>query len=188
MDKQSLRAALTAARRESVQTETSEQRARRAQTIAGLLFQFDQLGSARSAGVQTGIVASHQSLASEPPTDVLNRELLAAGFQVIVPVHEIDGQLLPGLQWVDMTSGNVVAANGDDFRELPVLLIVTPALAIGRDGTRLGKGKGYYDRFFASLPRYPTGPQRVGIVGPTEIFDSVPVDGFDQPIDDWVVG
>ena len=187
MDKQSLRAELTTARLKRARSETAEQRGHRAEAISRMYLELDQLRHGDPAGVP-GIVASYQSLPSEPPTDVLNRGLLDSGIQVIVPVHEVDDQLLEDMHWIDLASGELVAEGGEAFRARRVALIVTPALAIGRDGTRMGKGKGYYDRFFRGLDRYPDGPLRVAIVGPEEVFDSVPVDELDEPIDDWVIG
>ena len=185
MDKPSIRNKLSAARRSAVQQETPQERLRRAQDLAKQCLALEQLQSAEGPAV---IVASYESLPSEPPTTELNEALLAAGFRVILPVHEAAGRLLEGLHWRDATSDEIVAEETAQFARLSVCVVFTPALAIGRDGTRLGKGKGYYDQFFERLPRHPVGPLRVALIGPSEIFDSLPVDDNDQPIDDWVIG
>jgi 5-formyltetrahydrofolate cyclo-ligase len=54
-------------------------------------------------------------------------------------------------------------------------LIVMPALAAGRDGNRLGRGKGFYDRAVSSLDA-----PRVVVVHDSEVFDQVPAELFDQ--------
>jgi 5-formyltetrahydrofolate cyclo-ligase len=56
-------------------------------------------------------------------------------------------------------------------------LIVMPALAAGRDGNRLGRGKGFYDRAVSSLDA-----PRVVVVHDTEVFNHVPAEGFDQKV------
>ena len=57
-------------------------------------------------------------------------------------------------------------------------LIVVPALAAGRDGSRLGRGKGYYDRALNGL----TAP-RIVAVHDEELFDSVPCEEHDLKMD-----
>jgi 5-formyltetrahydrofolate cyclo-ligase len=54
-------------------------------------------------------------------------------------------------------------------------LVIMPALAAGRDGSRLGRGKGYFDRALAGH-RSP----RVVVVHDSELFTSVPTEEFDQ--------
>ena len=56
-------------------------------------------------------------------------------------------------------------------------LIVMPALAAGRDGNRLGRGKGFYDRAVSSLEA-----PRVAVVHDSEVFDQVPAEPFDQKV------
>ena len=59
-----------------------------------------------------------------------------------------------------------------------VELIVMPALAAGRDGSRLGRGKGYYDRAVDGLAT-----PRVVIVHDEELFETLPTEEFDQRCD-----
>ena len=60
-------------------------------------------------------------------------------------------------------------------------LIATPALAFDRGGNRMGRGAGYYDRFFASLP--PQGDFFLcGFCLSVQIVDEVPMDTFDRKV------
>lgn len=54
-------------------------------------------------------------------------------------------------------------------------LIVVPGMAFDRNGNRLGRGKGYYDRFLAKYPEVA----RIGICFDFQVVDSVPTDDFD---------
>lgn len=185
MDKQTLRAELMRARREHSEATTEAQRYARAQGIA--VLGVDLVARHRTTGTPC-VVASYDALPTEPPTSELNAMLERAGVQVLLPVHQSEGQFLDQMRWTDLTTGNVVAESNSDFVELNAIVVFTPALAAGRDNTRIGKGKGFYDRFFGELPRYPLGPLRVAVVGPTEVFESVPTDPHDQPIDTVLTG
>jgi 5-formyltetrahydrofolate cyclo-ligase len=66
------------------------------------------------------------------------------------------------------------------------LLILTPGLAFDRHKRRLGKGKGFYDRFLRGLRRaHPPGSESwaVGIAFGEQIVDRVPVTDFDEPLE-----
>ena len=54
-------------------------------------------------------------------------------------------------------------------------LVIVPGVAFDRDGNRLVRGKGYYDRL---LPRIPSA-YKVGICFPFQIVEEVPAEPFD---------
>ena len=115
-------------------------------------------------------VAAYESLPTEPPTEALIERLTAAGHRVIVPV------LLPDKD-LDWRAGDTLlgrAAIGD------ATLVVVPALAIGRDGMRLGQGGGSYDR---ALTRCAPGARVIALVYDDELATGVPTDPHDQAVD-----
>ena len=58
-------------------------------------------------------------------------------------------------------------------------LVLCPGLGFGRDLSRIGRGKGYYDRFLARLrPGTPV----AGVAFPCRIVDAVPVGPLDIPM------
>jgi 5-formyltetrahydrofolate cyclo-ligase len=62
--------------------------------------------------------------------------------------------------------------------------ILIPALRVGRDGSRLGRGAGYYDRALANVPSHSTGgPIRICLVFDDEVDESVPSEPHDALID-----
>ncbi|MDR2111351.1 MAG: 5-formyltetrahydrofolate cyclo-ligase [Spirochaetaceae bacterium] len=88
-------------------------------------------------------------------------------------------------------AGRTPKFSPEDF---PALIIV-PGLAFDRGGNRLGHGKGYYDRFFASLDReadrYPgTGPAyfTIGLCLEIQVVSRVPVEGGDKKMDALCTG
>jgi len=59
-------------------------------------------------------------------------------------------------------------------------LVVTPGLGFDRKGNRLGRGGGYYDRFFAHEQLKAC---KCGFAFAEQLIDSVPVTDHDQAID-----
>jgi 5-formyltetrahydrofolate cyclo-ligase len=52
-------------------------------------------------------------------------------------------------------------------------------VAFSKDGNRLGRGRGYYDRFLPKLNR----AYKLGVGFSFQIVDYVPTDIYDQPLD-----
>ena len=59
-------------------------------------------------------------------------------------------------------------------------LIFTPGLAFDRQGNRLGRGKGYYDRFFAEIEGKEF--EAVGLCMGIQIIPSAPVEKWDHKV------
>ncbi len=59
---------------------------------------------------------------------------------------------------------------------------VVPGMAFDADGNRLGRGKGYYDRFLAPLPHI----YKIGVCFPFQLLDSVPAEPTDIRMDEVV--
>lgn len=58
-------------------------------------------------------------------------------------------------------------------------LIIVPGLAFDRAGTRLGMGKGYYDRFLSGQKQ----ALRVALAFSFQILDQLPKDPYDEAVD-----
>lgn len=65
-------------------------------------------------------------------------------------------------------------------------IILVPAVAYGMDGTRIGRGKGFYDRFisqsFESCGKIE-GKYRIGVVPACRVLGQVPSDSWDMKVD-----
>ncbi|WP_344314821.1 5-formyltetrahydrofolate cyclo-ligase [Fodinicola feengrottensis] len=172
--KRTLRAELLAARRERPEAARG---ADSAHIIAALTAGLSHLG------VRT--VAGYAPIGSEPGQP-LPDALLAAGFRVLLPVVRADNDL----DWANYRAPTDLAAAGRGLVEpvgrrlgvdavAGVGAVVVPAVAVGRDGGRLGRGGGSYDR---SLPRVPAGVPIVALTYDNELMDVVPTEPHDQRI------
>ena len=211
MDKGDLRAQVRANRRESRSAADAESWAERGRVFAALALSEPEL---RAVCYRGGTVASYLSYGGEPPTNELNEALEASGARVLIPVIERNGELFEDLGWAELGAAAVVGRHGVPEPAGPVLgrgaaglldlgcaVLILPALAVGRDGSRLGQGGGFYDRVLKQLPRAQAlgarapslrlsvqalCPIRIALVSPDEVFDSVHTGAHDQPIDRFI--
>lgn len=61
-------------------------------------------------------------------------------------------------------------------------LAVIPGMAFDKSGNRLGRGKGYYDRFLPAIKdKY-----KIGVCFPFQYLDAIPVEPTDIPVDEVI--
>jgi 5-formyltetrahydrofolate cyclo-ligase len=132
------------------------------------------------------LVTCFASMATEPPTDRLRTKLRELGKEVLLPIMKPGNSLVWGFD-----SANLVRNDYGIYEPVPADIDITnasailiPALRVGRDGSRLGRGAGYYDRALASLPTFALGgPIRICLVFDDEVDNSVPSESHDALID-----
>jgi len=166
--KAQLRRACSAARQARDADEI--ERARAAVTVAVL---------ERCAHDGWGCVAAYVPLRTEPGSLALLDGLREHGARVLVPV------LLPDrdLDWSawDGTGSPVRPLGVDAVATADAVLV--PALAVARDGVRLGRGGGSYDR---ALARAAPGAPRAALLFDGELVEALPADPWDIPVTDVV--
>ncbi|MEV0123382.1 5-formyltetrahydrofolate cyclo-ligase [Streptomyces sp. NPDC050703] len=165
-------------------TEDDAQKA--ATLLAGHALELPELATAET-------VAAYVSVGREPGTRVLLDALHARGTRVLLPVLLADNDL----DWAVYDGEDslaVVAHEGkmpllepagqrlgpDAVREAEAVLL--PGLAVGEDGTRLGRGGGSYDRVLARLERAATDPALVVLLYDSEVVAHVPGETHDRPV------
>jgi 5-formyltetrahydrofolate cyclo-ligase len=133
-----------------------------------------------------GTVAAYVSVGAEPETRGLIFALWKRGTYVLLPVLQPHGELdwasyegpeslAPGprglLEPTEPRRGVAAITSAD--------LVIVPALAVDRDGLRLGRGGGSYDRALARV-----GPSilTIALLYESELVDRVPVAEHDQPV------
>jgi 5-formyltetrahydrofolate cyclo-ligase len=173
--KASLRSRLLASRRAM----TSEQRADAGRRIRDAVLAAPETEMA-------GVVAAYISVGTEPDTRGLVFALWKRGTYVLVPLlrpdgdldwasYEGPGSLGPGprglLEPMEPPRGVTAITSAD--------LILVPALAADRDGHRLGRGGGSYDR---ALARVGPSVLTVALLYDGELVTRVPSAEHDQTI------
>lgn len=61
----------------------------------------------------------------------------------------------------------------------PKALVLVPGLAFSKDGRRLGKGGGYYDKFLLKEPEHRT----IALAYEFQLTDEIPAEEHDRPVD-----
>lgn len=69
---------------------------------------------------------------------------------------------------------------GPLFEQLDKIeMIVVPGVAFDRKGDRMGRGRGFYDRLLKTTPK----AMKVGVAFDFQMFDEIPMEPFDVPMD-----
>lgn len=176
MRKRVARAAALAARR----TLSETTRAAAAEALLGRLLALPEVAAA-------GVVAAYVPAGTEPGDVRMLDALREHGARVLLPVLLPDGDL----DWAEYAGSAALVAGARGTREPagPRLgpaaacsagVVVVPALSVDREGQRLGRGGGSYDRVLARLPG---GVPVVALLYDGELVESLPVDEHDRPVD-----
>ena len=135
-----------------------------------------------------GIVLLYHALPDEPDLQTLLEDALLCGKQVLMPVVVKDDLLLrryKGPGFLREGAFHILEPTGPEFppsRYHEISLALVPGVAFDVEGHRLGRGRGYYDRF---LPRL-THAYKLGICFPFQIFPSIPHEFHDIAMDEVV--
>ena len=133
------------------------------------------------------IVLLYSALPDEVPALPLLNRLTTEGKTVLLPrvVSDTDMELRRYTGPNDLEPGafGIMEPTGELFTDYDLIdVAVVPGMAFDREGHRLGRGKGYYDRFLAQLPHI----YKIGICFPFQLVDKVPADAHDMLMDEVV--
>jgi 5-formyltetrahydrofolate cyclo-ligase len=174
-DKAALRKSVLAARA----LLTPEQRAAAGRAIRDAVLSLPEAEMA-------GTVAAYYSVATEPDTHGLVYALWKRGTYVLLPVLLADGDL----DWASYEGPDSLRAGPRGLAEptepprgvlgiASADLVLLPAVAVDRQGWRLGRGGGSYDR---ALTRVGAPIPTVALLYDGELLDKVPAGPLDQPV------
>ena len=131
-------------------------------------------------------IVAYYSLPDEVDTHSLIDELLADGKTVYLPKVVSDEDMVlcryTGVESLKEGAFGIMEPVGAQTSADEVIdVVLVPGMAFDGDGNRLGRGKGYYDRFLKSLS-YPR-PQLIGVCFDFQKADVVPTEPTDVKVD-----
>ncbi|MDE7071701.1 MAG: 5-formyltetrahydrofolate cyclo-ligase [Clostridia bacterium] len=167
MDKPSQRKALRA-----IVANVSD-RAGQSEKIASIL---------QNTSLPSGSMCVYNSLPSEVDTKAII-EYFSKSRQVYLPVVDGEDILLVKVDKdtkYQAGSWGISEPIGDRLspKDVRPAVTITPLLGVDKKLNRLGKGKGYYDRYFASVDTF-----KIGLAFEEQVLDEVVCDKWDKPLD-----
>lgn len=131
-------------------------------------------------------ISCYLSTPAEPGTRAFINSAMERGIRVLLPVTRADGLLdwtigtpdgdeFEGMLGISEPAGELLGPMAVDSADL----LIIPAAAVGTDGTRLGWGRGYFDKTLGSMQKCPP---VYAVVFDNEVLDSVPREVHDQPV------
>lgn len=133
------------------------------------------------------VVMLYHALPDEVPTQALMDQLVAQGKTVVLPrvVNDTDMELrrYTGLQDLQEGAYSIMEPTGELFTDYDAIdVAIIPGMAFDSDGHRLGRGKGYYDRFLSRVPSL----YKIGLCFSWQMVDYVPYDEHDIMMDEVI--
>ena len=178
MDKKELRRYI----REQKRHFTPQQLGEMSLSIMSSLLSHSQIQKADS-------VLMYHSLPDEVDTHSALDKLLAMGKKVLLPkvisdtemtIHEYTGKdsLQPSEPYgiLEPTTPELSIIN------CQLSIAIVPGMAFDRQGHRLGRGKGYYDRFLSQIPNI----YKIGVCFPFQMLESIPSESTDVVMDEVI--
>ena len=136
------------------------------------------------------VILAYYALSDEVDTHSLLDELVAEGKTVLLPKVLDDTQMelrrYTGPQDLSEGAYHIMEPTGTPFTDLEQINVaLIPGVAFDAQGHRLGRGKGYYDRFLRMLESFPH-VRKIGVCFDFQKVAEVPVDEHDMAVDEVI--
>lgn len=159
---------------------TPEQLRELSRSITSRLMSHPRIQAART-------VMLYYSLPDEVFTHDLADALVAAGKTVLLPKvvsrDKMEARQYHGRQGLRPGVYHLLEPDGCPYPHVAdTEVVVVPGVSFDNDGHRLGHGRGYYDRFLASMPN----AYKIGVCFDFQITSQVPVDDNDMTMDEII--
>lgn len=129
-------------------------------------------------------VLLYSALPDEVPTQQLMDTMLSKGNTVLLPRVTTDTDMelrrYTGPESLERGAFGILEPTGELFTDYDNIdLALIPGVAFDHEGHRMGRGRGYYDRFLPRLTR----AVKVGICHAWRIFPVIPAEEHDIAMD-----
>ena len=133
------------------------------------------------------VVLAYYSLPDEVNTHQLIDDLLAAGKTVVLPrvinAESMELRRYIGTQDLQEGAFRIMEPVGEPFTNYHLIdVALIPGVAFDAVGHRLGRGRGYYDRFLSAH----TDIYKIGVCFDFQKVPEVPADEQDVPVDEVI--
>jgi 5-formyltetrahydrofolate cyclo-ligase len=134
------------------------------------------------------VVMAYVSLPTEVDTQEIIKETLERGKKLAVPSIDTVSQTMVATELTsidDLAEGHFGIKEPKDgpagaIKPEEIDLIVVPGRAFDKKNMRLGRGKGYYDKFLANKDL--SSAKTIGLAFEFQVIDSLPSDPHDVPV------
>ncbi|MDD5450140.1 MAG: 5-formyltetrahydrofolate cyclo-ligase [Candidatus Omnitrophica bacterium] len=168
-----------------LRSQPNTERLKKSLIIQELLFKSEKFRKARC-------VAAYVSMTDEVDTHQIIDESIRMGKVVGVPLTISDAksgkkdliisQITDRIRQLEIGPYGIRRPKANEIRPIPyknIDLVLVPGLSFDIEGNRLGRGKGYYDRFLKKLPKNAL---TIGLCFDFQIQKSVPTLPHDIPV------
>lgn len=152
---------------------TEEQLREKSRLVINRLMEHESVKKAKT-------ICLYYSLPDEVYTHDLAEHLMKAGKEVLLPrvtgEEEMEIRKYTGMQDMTESAYHIQEPSGELFTAYhDIDVVVVPGMGFDKDGNRLGRGKGYYDRFLCQIPEI----YKIGICFDFQIMDKIPTEPTD---------
>lgn len=157
--------------RERLKAMTASERAKKSEIIADKLMSDGVFDTATT-------ILLYKALPSEVNVDSLIDYCIALGKSVYLP--RVNGELMDIVLYSGRFSCGAYGVQEPigDSAKVEIDLAIVPLLGISTSLNRLGKGKGYYDKFLANSTA-----RKAAVAFDTQVLDNFAVSGYDIDMD-----
>ena len=117
---------------------------------------------------------------------LVRKSLATKKFKTIISYHAFDDEVDVSeiSLWWERTWKNVltIPQNNEDFKVPENSILIVPWRAFTKEGKRIGRGTGYYDKLLEKYPDTPT----IGVCFICQVLRDIPEDSWDKRVNEVV--
>ena len=137
--------------------------------------------------IDSRTILAYSALPDEVPTQALLDLLVKQGKTVLLPrvITDTDMEMrrYTGRHDLQLGTYSILEPTGELFTVYDTIdVAIVPGMAFDAEGYRLGRGKGYYDRFLVRVPYL----YKIGLCFSWQMVDKVPHDKHDIVMDEVI--